>query len=93
MKNKKKEKQIGIFYVVLAAFFFALMAMFVKLAGDLPAVQKSFFRNLVALIFAGAILAKEKVWFSGNRENIKYLFFRSVAGTLGILCNFYAVDH
>lgn len=56
-------------------------------------MQKSFFRNLVALIFAGAILAKEKVWFSGNRENIKYLFFRSVAGTLGILCNFYAVDH
>lgn len=90
---KNKQKYIGILYIILAAFFFALMAMFVRLSGDLPAVQKSFFRNLVSLVFAGAILTKEKVWFSGKRENVKYLLLRSVAGTLGILCNFYAVDH
>ncbi len=90
---KCKRKYIGIFYIVLAAFFFALMGMFVRLAGDLPAVQKSFFRNLVSLVFSGAILAREKVWFSGKRENIKYLLIRAVAGTIGILCNFYAVDH
>ena len=90
---KKKQKYIGILYIILAAFFFALMAMFVRLSGDLPAVQKSFFRNLVSLVFAGIILAKEKVWFSGKKENIKYLLLRATAGTIGILCNFYAVDH
>lgn len=90
---KNKHKYMGIFYIILAAFFFALMAMFVRLAGDIPSIQKSFFRNLVSLVFAGAILARKKVWFSGKRENIKYLLMRSTAGTLGILCNFYAVDH
>ena len=62
---KKKQKYIGIIYIILSAFCFALMSMFVRLSGDLPAIQKSFFRNLVALVFAGIILAKAKVWFSG----------------------------
>lgn len=88
-----KKKYLGVVYIILAAFFFALMAMFVRLTGDLPSVQKSFFRNLVSLVFALIILKKEGVWFSGKRENIKYLFLRSAFGTVGILCNFYAVDH
>lgn len=87
-----KKKYLGIIYIVLSAFCFALMNMFVRLSGDLPSVQKSFFRNLVALVFAFAILKKDGVWFSGKRENIKYLFLRSAAGTVGILCNYYAID-
>ncbi|WRK52567.1 hypothetical protein SD457_19835 [Coprobacillaceae bacterium CR2/5/TPMF4] len=35
-------------YIILAAFFFAAMNVFVKLAGDIPSIQKSFFRNLIA---------------------------------------------
>ena len=87
-----KKKYLGIIYIVLSAFCFALKNMFVSLSGDLPSVQKSFFRNLVALVFAFAILKKDRVWFSGKRENIKYLFLRSAAGTVGILCNYYAID-
>lgn len=88
-----KKKYMGIVYIIVSAFFFALMAMFVRLAGDLPSVQKSFFRNLVSLVFAFVILRREGVWFSGKRENVKYLLMRASAGTVGILCNFYAVDH
>ena len=87
--NKKNK---GILFIICSAFCFALMGMFVKLAGDLPSIEKSFFRNLVALLFALIILKKDHVHFSGKRENIKYLVIRSVAGTVGILCNFYAVD-
>lgn len=87
-----KKKNLGILYIVFSAFCFALMNMFVRLSGDLPSVQKSFFRNLVALAFAFTILKKEGVWFSGKRENIKYLLLRSAAGTIGILCNYYAID-
>ena len=90
---KKKQKYIGIIYIILSAFCFALMSMYVRLSGDLPAIQKSFFRNLVALVFAGIIVAKEEVGFSGKKENVKYLLARATAGTLGVLCNFYAVDH
>ena len=90
---KTKKKYMGILYIIISAFCFALMAMFVRLAGDLPSVQKSFFRNLVALIFAFVLLKKDGIGFSGKKENVKYLFIRSLAGTIGILCNFYAVDH
>ena len=77
----------------MAAFCFALMNTFVRLSGDLPSVQKSFFRNLVAAAFAGSILIKNKAWYSGKKGNMKYLLCRAVFGTAGILCNFYAVDH
>lgn len=86
-------KQKGIVYIILSAFSFALMNTFVRLSGDLPSLQKSFFRNLVAFFFALAIMKREHVGFSGKRENLKFLVARSGFGLAGILCNFYAVDH
>lgn len=91
MKIKTQYK--GIIYIIISAFCFALMNMFVRMAGDLPSVQKSFFRNFVAAIFACVILFREQVPLRCRRENLKYMLMRSVFGTLGILCNFYAVDH
>ena len=49
----------GIVLIVLSAFFFALMNMFVQLSGNLPSLQKSFFRNFVAFLFAGIILVRD----------------------------------
>ncbi len=83
----------GIFYIIVSAFCFALMNMFVRLSGDLPSIQKSFFRNIVAMVFAAAILLKTKTPFRCQQGNFLLLTLRSVAGTIGILCNFYAVDH
>lgn len=88
-----QKKQKGVLLIILSAFCFALMNMFVRLSGDLPSVQKSFFRNFVALIFAGIILLhahETKPKLSGSAW--RYLFLRALFGTLGILCNFYAVD-
>lgn len=87
------QKQKGITCILLSAFCFALMNAFVRLSGDLPSIQKSFFRNFVAFFFALAIMKKEQVGFSGKKENLKYLLARSAFGLTGILCNFYAVDH
>ena len=47
--------------IILSAFFFACMNVSVRLAGDLPSIQKSFFRNLVAAIFAAIILGKNHI--------------------------------
>lgn len=88
-----KDKYKGIIYILLAAFGFAMMSTFVRLAGDVPSIQKSFFRNLVALICASIIMVKNKVSFSGDKKNLGLLIVRSTCGTIGILCNFYAVDH
>lgn len=89
----KNDKIKGIIYIITSAFFFALMGVFVKLSGDLPIMQKSFFRNAVALIFASVIITKQHIWELPKGKNIGYLFIRAVAGTVGILCNFYAVSN
>ena len=90
MKNKK---YMGIIYIICSAFFFALMNMFVRMAGDLPSIQKSFFRNLIAFFFAFIIMRKNGIPFSCKKENRMSLLLRATFGTLGVLCNFYAVDH
>lgn len=89
MKISNKYK--GIFYIILAAFGFAFMNLFVKLAGDLPAIEKSFFRNLVAIFFAFIVMKKKNISFSIPNESRKYISFRSLFGTIGIFANFYAI--
>ena len=90
---KINRKYLGIFYIIVSAFCFALMNTFVRLSGDIPTVQKSFFRNLISLMFAFVLLKKNKVEIKWHKGNLKFHFIRSIAGTIGILCNFYAVDH
>lgn len=90
--NMKKQYK-GIFYIILSAFCFSLMDMFVRMSGDLPSIQKSFFRNIVAAVFGCILVLKEKDSFQWKKGSGKYLILRSMFGTLGILCNFYAIDH
>lgn len=86
--NKKYK---AVVYIILSALSFAFMNMFVRMAGDIPAFQKSFFRNIVALIFATVVLIKNRQSFKWKKGNFKYLFLRSFTGTIGIICNFYAL--
>lgn len=88
-KNYKK----GILYIILSAFCFALMNLFIRLTGDVPTMQKCFFRNFFALIVAVFTLLKTRTRFTIGKGNFKYLFGRSLAGGLGMICNFYAVDN
>ena len=44
------DKKQGIIYIIMAGFFFALMTFFVRMSGDLPTMQKAFFRNAVAAV-------------------------------------------
>ncbi|MCI8661216.1 MAG: DMT family transporter [Lachnospiraceae bacterium] len=83
----------GVVMIVLSAFCFACMNVMVRLAGDIPSIQKSFFRNLVAAGFAGGIIWRKHVPLQVKKEARLSLAARCVFGTIGILCNFYAVDH
>ena len=87
------EKKQGIFFIISAGFFFALMTLFIRISGNLPTMQKTFFRNAVAAIVAVAMLAKSKEGFRIKKGSYGDLFWRSICGTLGMVCNFYAVDH
>ena len=88
-----KDKNRGIICIILSAFSFALMALFLKLSGDLPAIEKSFFRNLVAAVMAFIMIIRSKEKIQIQKRNLHWFILRSLFGTLGIFCNFYAVDH
>lgn len=98
LNHRKKElhmnqKTKGILCIVISAFCFAWMNAFVRLSGDIPSIQKSFFRNFVAAIVAFILLRKSRTPLQWQKGNLKFLLIRSICGTLGILGNFYAVDH
>lgn len=69
------------------------MSVFIKLAGDLPSTEKAFFRNIFAFAIAIFIMKKQKVEFKIGKENILPLILRASLGTIGMVFNFYAIDH
>ncbi len=87
-----KPKYKAILLIILSAFCFAFMNAFVKLSGDLPSIQKSFFRNFIAFLIALVLLIKDRRSFHFQKQGMSYLLLRSIFGTIGILCNFYAID-
>jgi len=82
----------GIICIILAAFGFSLMTFFVRISGDLPTMQKAFFRNFVAIFVSTAVLLKEKIPLTIKKENRPDIFFRCLFGTSGLIANFYAID-
>ena len=101
----------GILCIVASAFGFALMAFFVRLCddfgGEITCFQKSFFRNVIALVIALAVFAKEGKSSRAQEpsspsaiHNSSFiihnsflpLLLRAVFGTVGIFANFYALS-
>lgn len=87
------QKNKGVCCILLSSFSFALMNVCVRLSGDLPSIQKTFFRNIIAMLFAAFLLLRERPAIRLDFQAKKHLLLRSVFGTIGVLCNFYAVDH
>ena len=84
---------LGIMHIILAALGFSLMSLFLKMAGDVPTMQKAFFRNIVTLGLAIFLLCKSEERFHIKKGNVPYLLLRSIGGTIGLICNFWAIDH
>ena len=68
------------------------MTFFVRISGDLPTMQKVFFRNSVALIVAVSVMIRSKEKIVVGKGNRLGLFLRCFFGTTGVICNFYAID-
>ena len=85
----------GILCIIIAGFGFALMSLFVKLSGDLPSMQKGFFRNIIAVFISSIPLIKHWRVINIPRNNTGWLVLisRSVFGTIGLVLNFYAISH
>lgn len=91
MTMNQKSKAVG--FIICSAFCFCWMNIFVRLSGDLPSVEKSFFRNLVAVFVAIFVLWRKGEGVHLQVRNLPFFVARAACGTIGVLCNFYAVDH
>lgn len=87
------DRNKGIILMLVSSLGFSFMALFVKMAGDINVMQKTFIRNLVSMVIAFGFVLHYRASFFGKRENQKYLLLRSVLGALGVILNFYAIDH
>ncbi|MCR5770200.1 MAG: DMT family transporter [Butyrivibrio sp.] len=88
-----KELRLAVLHILLAALGFALMTFFVRISGDLPTMEKAFFRNFVALFIAVYTLFKKKVGFKIVQNAKSSMFLRCLFGTTGLIANFWAIDH
>ncbi len=90
----------GVLCLIVSAFGFALMGMFVRMTdlhGDaISAFQKGFFRNIVAFAIAGALFLKggRRISFGEGSATRRWsvLVMRAAFGTAGIFGNFYAIS-
>lgn len=88
MLDKKK----SIIAMIISTFGFALMSVFLKLTGDIPVVQKVVIRTYIILITLTIMMRHYGVKFVGVRH-YRLLILRAIFGTLGIILNYYAIDH
>lgn len=82
----------GIICILTAGLFFAFMNLFVSLAGDVPTIQKTFFRNFFAMIIASVTMVKNRCSIVPPKGARLDLFLRSAIGYMGVVCNFYAIS-
>lgn len=88
MSNQSK----GILFILLSALSFALMSVCVRLTGEISTFEKAFFRNFVAMLITGAIMLRQRIPTKLSRESRRFVLWRALFGTLGLICNFYAIS-
>lgn len=92
MKNKIKNLNEGVKYMLLASLMFAFMGAFAKLASQsLPSLEVVFFRNV-----AGVVLILLAVWkkpFTHKGGKPLLLLFRGMMGFTALLTFFYLIAH
>lgn len=91
MENKKRLTK-AIIFIIISAFCFAVMNLCVSMSGDIPVIQKTFFRNLFAMIIAGGAMIKNRHYIIPKKGEAFGVFARAAAGFLGMLGNFYALS-
>ena len=94
MREKSSFSQTaqGIIFIIGAGFCFSWMTFFVRLSGDLPTMEKAFFRNAVAAVAAFFMLLRSEDKFKVQKGSWPSIAMRCIFGTTGLVCNFYAID-
>lgn len=88
----------GVALMLFSGLGFALVNLFIRLTGSIPSMQKVFFRNLLVFLVALVTLIHQQRKANAeplflDKRDLRMLIIRSILGTIGLIANFYAVDH
>lgn len=78
-------------YMLIAGLSFAVMNVFVKFVSHMPTMEVVFFRSVFSFVASYVILKKMDIPILGS--NKKLLFFRGLAGCLGLVGSYYTIQH
>ena len=76
----------GVWFMLMATFFFSLMNVMVKLIPHIPAIEIVFFRSVISIVLSLSFLLPQKVNIWGS--NKKYLILRGVSGAIALILYF-----
>ncbi len=92
MKERIRNLNEGVKYMLLASLCFAFMGAFAKLASQsLPSLEVVFFRNLAGVVLITIAIAKKPLSQKGGKPLL--LLFRGTMGFLALLSFFYLIAH
>lgn len=78
-------------YMLIAGASFAVMNVFVKLVSHLPTMEVVFFRAVFSFFASYLTLKRLQIPLLGN--NKKLLFYRGIAGCLGLIGSYYTLQN
>lgn len=82
----------GVRYMAGAAFFFSLMSLFVKAAGQtLPTMEIVLARGVAMVVFTYGLLRRRGIPLWGHRKG--FLLLRGTLGFVALVCFYYALIH
>lgn len=85
---------VGMRYMVAGAFFFSVMSLLVKLAGErIPSQQVVLARAVVTLVLSAWAVRHARVSPWGNRGRRRLLLFRGVMGFVALSCFYYTLTN
>ncbi|WP_294893453.1 MULTISPECIES: DMT family transporter [Sulfuricurvum] len=91
MKLLSSDTRLGILYMLIASFLFALTMVFAKLlSGSMGSVEVTFWRNAIGLAVIGVFVLRKPIHNIGGKPIT--LIFRGVIGTIALLTFFYTIS-
>ncbi len=79
--------------IILATLSFSMVGVTVRLAGDMPVLEKVLFRSLVSLIAMGAVAMRYRENPFAHGRLIPMLILRGIFGTAAMILYFFAIAH
>ncbi len=91
LQQFRRSLENGVFCMILASFFFAIMGASVKISlREVPVYEAVFFRSIISAVLVATFIGFRKKSFVGNKPLL--LMGRGFAGFIALNLNFYAIS-